>query len=233
LLFVGTLHAYESAWWNAFSIRYLERARYVQILGLAAGSAQAAFINGSISFADFGLTLPGIPSTSIVSQLTAITQGVPTVGNCTGNFSTAPVACDLAGAPTAASFNTAGPFGGTIYTYGGFTFTLLSVTSIDRSDVLHVNPNGSLGDTLSFTVSGIVDDGAGGLDATAFSGEWTAQGSCSGVAGPPVTCTATPTGSWSASLTALGRRDVPEPTSLALIGIAIAGMGLSRRRKQS
>ena len=84
----------------------------VVALGLAAGSAQAAFINGGISFTDFGLTVPGVPSTSITNLMTTITQGSPAVGGCTGNFTTAAPACDLAGALSAGTFNTGGPFGG-------------------------------------------------------------------------------------------------------------------------
>ena len=91
--------------------------------GLAAGNADAAFIAGSISFSDGGLTVGAVPpGTSIVSQLTTVTQGTPTPTMCTGNFTTAAPACNIPGASTASTF-TIPPVAGTVYTYDGFTFS--------------------------------------------------------------------------------------------------------------
>ncbi len=99
---------------------------------LAMGSAQAAFINGVVSFSDGGITTPVPPSTSIVSALTSVTQGTPTANACTGNFTTAATACNLVGAPTASTFAIPA-VAGTVYTYGGFTFTLTSTTNVVRN----------------------------------------------------------------------------------------------------
>src|SRR6185436_18461117 len=54
--------------------------------GLSAGSAHAAFINGSVGLGDAGITLSNLPG-SMVSALTSVTLGSTAVpGPCTVNF---------------------------------------------------------------------------------------------------------------------------------------------------
>src|SRR5262245_60044940 len=173
----------------------------IAVIGLSVGSAQAAFINGSLSFTDGGLSIPGVPSTSIVSALTNITQGLPGVNGCTVDFTSGGGgACDLLGTLAAGNFSLAAP-AGTVYQYGGFSFQITSVSSIVPA-ALHITTElgavDLLGDALAFNLAGVVDDGAGGFDPTLFAGTWTAQGSCSGPGTPaPPTCTSEASASWS------------------------------------
>ena len=80
-------------WFIVKGLGMVKIVRWAKMAVLAAamsvGTAHAAFINGSLAASDGGLTLPGLPSTSIVSQLNIITQGSPVAANnCMGDFGT-------------------------------------------------------------------------------------------------------------------------------------------------
>jgi hypothetical protein len=197
-------------------------------LALVAAPAQAVPIIGSISVTD-GLSpasLPGPGATSIVSSMTGIDpqlSGVPF--GCTGTFTTE-LSCAVGVLGTMSGW-TFGPVGTpVIIVIDGFTFTVTADSAPVATPLSCSAITGTCQDTLTLLISGSVT-GPAGYDPSFFGGSLALTGSCVGSSG---ICASDITGGYTYSLSATGSSRVPEPGTLALLGLGLVGFSFARRR---
>ena len=201
-------------------------------LGLVALPAQAGFINGLLTVSDtYDPAFLPLGDNSVVSELTAFhpfpPQPTGNAGGGTGDFSTTTGLATMA-AWTFAPCPGVGCSGLSEISVNGFVFNITGA-SITAGLGSFSCTSGNCADSLTLHISGSVSKS--GFSDTAFSGTLALTGSCNST--DDVVCSGPVSGGYTYSLSANGRNTVPEPGSLALIGVALAGMAAIRRRRKS
>jgi hypothetical protein len=200
-------------------------AGFVLVVGLAALPAQAVPINGSVTVSDtFDAAFLPCGAGHIVGDCTTFHPA--------GNGNTGGGTLDFAGSngPLNAVLLTwtYSPLGALLNEINipGFHFDVTAV-SLVLGSALVCGTNGCV-DIENVFFSGVVTGGAG-FDPTLFNGSLSLTGTCTG---GPAGCTGNFSGGYSYSLSSQGQVvRLPEPATLALLGLGLAGLGFVRRRK--
>jgi hypothetical protein len=206
----------------------------VALLALTAPLAQAAFITGSVGFGDGLSNNMGAPD-AVVVGLTTFIPITTSVGPCTGDFA----GCSTTGSASAFTFG-----GGTqqVFAEGNYTFDFSIVpTAFPPSSIVPLSCDpvfpGSTAqlctDKFNFNGRGFVHDSTGTYDDTLVLISFALTGNCLDRNGDNL-CDSNWAATYAAVATAVGTPALlPEPGSLALIGVALAGVGFARRRRYS
>jgi hypothetical protein len=202
------------------------------VLGASAGTANAAFINGSIS-ASGGLTNLGT-TTYVTSQLNVLQDGAGTGVANTGTGSYSGIANGTAALLQPLDISSIFAMNGsTIFQIGGFTFIGAEIFQGPLRNALS-GVAGNLSDSVNLKFIGTVKEA--GFQDSNFLADFTANGNCLGspgaTSGP---CVSNITGSWSVSISSNGQPPpaLPEPATLSLLGIGLAAITAKRRRKSA
>jgi PEP-CTERM motif len=200
-------------------------AATVLVVALAPLS-HAGFISGDVTLNGTFSKLPDVGSSSIVSNLGYINVAHSATVDLDPN--------------TAGWFASVGSSAGAhnidldhlqwihfTYTVGDFTFLATDVLNLVRSTPSCTDS--ACTDALTFDIAGVVS--GPGFSTTAFTGTWSAVGSCAALDNK---CISNVTGNWSVYLDPpVEAAAVPEPGSVALLGLALGGLGFMLRRRKA
>ena len=193
-------------------------------LGLIAAPAQAVPIIGTVSVSDtYAPAFLPASATSIVGDLTSLhAVGFGLTGGGTGAFG-------ATGGLNAvvAAWIFAAPAGGPEISIPGFDFDITAAAFVSMGPLLCAG--GTCHDGLLWSVSGTVT--GAGFDPTLFTGSLSFTGSC--LSNDNSVCASGYSGTYGYSLAATGQpTETPEPGTLALLGLGLAGLGVASRRKK-